>query len=103
MPVGFGVGDHRLFIVDFSRRSFLGLRSRRVVRPQARRLNNKIEGAREEYVDKLEDHLKHHNISPKLVKAHRDAPHSRAAQEEVNKLDKLSKDLMTNAERKCRK
>ncbi|KAL7523442.1 hypothetical protein ACHAWF_000524 [Thalassiosira exigua] len=104
MPMGFGVGDHWLFVVDFSMRSFLGgLQPRRVVRPQARRLNNRIEGAGEEYVDKLEDHLERHNISPKLVKAHRDVPHYRAAQEEVNKLDKLSEDLIKNVERKCRK
>ncbi|KAL7552982.1 LOW QUALITY PROTEIN: hypothetical protein ACHAWF_016219, partial [Thalassiosira exigua] len=100
MPVGFGVGDHRLFVVDFSQLSWTSTAS---VRPQARRLNNRIEGAGEVYVDKLEDHLGRHNISPKLVKAHRDAPHSRAAQEEVNKLDKLSEDLMKNAKHKCRK
>ncbi|KAL7527590.1 hypothetical protein ACHAWF_002235 [Thalassiosira exigua] len=63
MPVGFGVDDHRLFVVDFSRHSFLGLQPRRVVRPQARRLNNRIEGAGETYVDKLEDHFERHKIS----------------------------------------
>ncbi|KAL7540166.1 hypothetical protein ACHAWF_006609, partial [Thalassiosira exigua] len=38
-----------------------------------------------------------------LVKAHRDAPSSKLAQDEVNRLDKLSEDLMKNAERRCRK
>ncbi|KAL7544600.1 hypothetical protein ACHAWF_007971 [Thalassiosira exigua] len=103
MPVGYGVGDHHLFAVDFTRRSFLGLQPRRIVRPQARRLNNRIEGAGETYVEKLEDHLERHKLSPELVKAHRDAPKSKSAQDEVNRLDKLSEDLMKNVERRCRK
>ena len=44
MPVGYGVGDHRLFVVDFSTRSVVGKVPKTVVRPSSRRLNTRIGG-----------------------------------------------------------
>ncbi|KAL7545328.1 hypothetical protein ACHAWF_008680, partial [Thalassiosira exigua] len=103
MPVGYGVGDHRMFVLDFAKTSFLGSEPKKIVRPQARRLNTLIDGATETYVDRLEDLYEHHKVAPKLITAHRDAPDSESARSEVNNVDKLSEDLMKNAERKCRK
>ncbi|KAL7519284.1 hypothetical protein ACHAWF_000220, partial [Thalassiosira exigua] len=103
MPVGYGVGDHRMFALDFTKTSFLGSELKKIIRPQARRLNTLIDGATETYVDQLEDLCEHHKIAPKLITAHRDAPDSESARNEVSNADKLSEDLMKNAERKCRK
>jgi len=42
MPAGYGVGDHRLFIIDFLTSSLIGNAPPRIVRAQARRLNTNI-------------------------------------------------------------
>ena len=35
MPAGYGIGDHRLFVVDFLANSLLGTTPKKIVRPQA--------------------------------------------------------------------
>ena len=44
MPVGYGVGDHCLFVVDFSTASMISTCPPKIVRPALRRLNTKIPG-----------------------------------------------------------
>ncbi len=41
MPAGFGVGDHRLFVVDFQEESLVGTAPFRIKRFASRRLNTK--------------------------------------------------------------
>jgi hypothetical protein len=36
MPVGFGIGDHRMIVVDFTTESMVGINPQAVVRPGAR-------------------------------------------------------------------
>ena len=45
MPAGYGIGDHRLFVVDFLTSSLVGMSPPKIVRAAARRLNNKIPSA----------------------------------------------------------
>ena len=54
MPCGYGVGDHRLFVVDFWTTSLLGDTPPRVIRASARKLNNKIPRVAERYTKRLE-------------------------------------------------
>jgi hypothetical protein len=42
MPVGYGVGDHCLFAVDFSTASMIGTCPPKIIPPALRRLNTKI-------------------------------------------------------------
>ncbi len=42
IPVGYGVGDHRLFVVDFSTASMIGTCLPKIIHPALRRLNTKI-------------------------------------------------------------
>ncbi len=42
MPAGYGVGDHHLFVIDFSMMDIIGKSPPRIVRPASRRLNTKI-------------------------------------------------------------
>lgn len=42
MPCGYGVGDHRVFIVDFLVSSMIGTTPVKIVRPAARRLNTRL-------------------------------------------------------------
>ena len=44
MPVGFGVGDHRLFVIDFATTTLVGSPTTTVVRLALRKLNTKIHG-----------------------------------------------------------
>ena len=44
MPVGYGVGDHRLFVIDFATASMIGTCPPKIVRPALCRLNTKISG-----------------------------------------------------------
>jgi hypothetical protein len=54
MPVGFGIGDHRLFVVDVLTASLVGSEPICIVRPHARRLNTKIPGVLKAYNEELE-------------------------------------------------
>jgi hypothetical protein len=39
MPAGYGIGDHHLFVIDFVASLLIGISPKRIVRPQACRLN----------------------------------------------------------------
>ena len=44
MPVGYGVGDHQLFLVDFTAASFIAKHPPTIGRSAARKLNTRIKG-----------------------------------------------------------
>ena len=67
MPAGFGVGDHRMFVVDFRLQSLVGASPPKVVRVAARRLNTKIPLVAERYVRKLEELFLSHRLNSRLV------------------------------------
>ena len=54
MPVGFEIGNHRMFIVDVTLSSMVGNYPPRIVRPTSQRLNTRIEGCAETYAVILE-------------------------------------------------
>ena len=49
MPAGYGIGDHRLFIVDFVLSSLIGDTTIHIQRPAARRLNTRLPNVAERY------------------------------------------------------
>ena len=103
MPVGNGVGDHRLFVVDFTTRSLVGETPKSVVRPASRRLNTRIEGCREGYVEDLERNVKRHRLREKIVEVQQaDLPKS-VKREKLDKIDQDGKAYMQRAEKKYRK
>jgi hypothetical protein len=55
MPAGFGIGDHRLFVVDLLASSLVGHNPARIARPCARRLSTKLPGVLRAYNSRLED------------------------------------------------
>ena len=61
MPVGYGVGDHRLFVIGFLTLSLVGTSPPRIVREAARHLNMKIPGCAGKYTEKVDD-LRHQVI-----------------------------------------
>ena len=53
MPAGYGVGDHRLFVVDILTLSLIGHDPPKIVRAAARRLNTTIPKAETNYLQKM--------------------------------------------------
>jgi len=103
MPAGFGIGDHRLFVIDIATDSLIGLQPMKIVRPKAWRLNNKIPGAASAYRDRLERLLLKHRIIERMGAAHEGSKDNQEAETRMNKIDKESGQYMLNAEKKCRK
>ena len=96
MPAGYGVGDHRLFIIDFLTSSLVGNAPPRIVRAQARRLNTNIPQAAERYVAQFERNVIQHRIIQRLGAAHESSPNKAVVKERVDAVDEeLESSLMT--------
>ena len=54
MPFGYGVGDHRAFVLDIPLLSLVGDNPVRIVRPASRRLHSRLPGCNKAYVSSLE-------------------------------------------------
>jgi hypothetical protein len=103
MPVGFGVGDHRLFVIDFATTTLVGSGSTTVVRPALRRLNTKIHGCADWYNKSLHRNILRHQLLEQMVAvALSGAPKDELAQT-LNKLDREGEAYMKHAEKKCRR
>jgi hypothetical protein len=102
MPAGYGVGNHCLFVVDFQEASLISEAPHRIKRFTSQCLNTKVSsGATQQYLCCLEDNLARHCLIDWLGQLHTTYRSKRAFWQGLNKLDKLSKDLMVNAEKKC--
>ncbi len=87
MPVGFGVGDHRLFVIDFATTTLVGSGTTTVVRPTLHRLNKKIFGCAHRYNISLRRNILRHQLLEQMVAAASSgAPKDDMAQK-LNKLD----------------
>ena len=103
MPAGFGVGDHRLFIIDFRLQSLVGACPPKVVRVGARRLNTTIPNAAQRYVQVLEGLITSHRLNSRLVEAESSGGSPDLIRFKTNQIDKECKQYMRRAEKKCRK
>jgi hypothetical protein len=102
MSAGYGVSNHRLFVVDFQEASLIGKAPHRIKRFTSQHLNTKVSsGATQRYLRFLEGNLARHCLIEWLGQLHTTYRLKRAFWQGLNKLDKLSKDLMVNAEKKC--
>ena len=66
LPFDPELGDHRPVIANISKRSLVGDNGPRVQRVTCRRLNSKVERIRQEYIDRLEEQMRNHNILDRL-------------------------------------
>ena len=66
LPFDPSLGDHRPVVADFIQSSVLGLNLPRVVAPEARRLNSKIDRIREPYIEMLENSFKEARVLERL-------------------------------------
>jgi hypothetical protein len=67
MPVGYGVGDHCLFVVDFSTASMIGTCPPKIVHPALRRLNTKIPGCALWYNQALQKNILHRQLLERMI------------------------------------
>jgi hypothetical protein len=70
MPADYGIGDHQLFVVDFVTALLIGLSPKKIVWPQARRLNCRIPGAVLEYNKRMEDKIYRHRLFERIGAIH---------------------------------
>jgi hypothetical protein len=60
MPFGYGIGDHRMFILDITMESLVGKTPTKVVRPASRWLNSRVPGCSDAYNKSLEHNIVQH-------------------------------------------
>ncbi len=103
MPVGYGIGDHRMFIVDIVKSSLVGDTPFRIQQLVSRRLNTKTPGGgAAKYIAILESSIIRHRLIKHLGRAHEGCRSKREFRCRVNKIDHKSKELMKHAEKVCR-
>jgi hypothetical protein len=103
MPVGFGVGDHWLFVVDFATTTLVGSGLTTVVRPALRRLNTRISGCADWYNRSLCRNILRHWLLERMVEAASSGNSKDVLTMTLNKLDQEGEAYMKHAEKRCRR
>ena len=103
MPAGYGIGDHRLFIIGMHTSSLIGTAPPRARWASSRRLNNRLPHVAKKYAASLEANIIRHRLIEKLGKAHTHGRDKEDTQNRINRVDKEGGQYMIHAERNCRK
>lgn len=103
MPIGFGVGDHRAFVMDITTNSMVGSNPQPIKRPTARRLNTRIPGCAEAYNSILESQVSRHCIIDRLNAVHQQGGPPEVIRRKLDAIDKTMAQLMHHAEKQCRR
>ncbi len=103
MPAGYGIGDHRLFVIDFASKDIVETSPPKKVRPASRRLNTKLPRVAADYARLLEEKLIEHRLIERVGIAHVSSRSRRSFARCLNCLDKELGDYMRYAEKHCRK
>ena len=103
MPAGYGVGDHRLFMVDFLTSSLVGLSPTKIIRAEARLLNTKIHRTAKKYSEEVERLTLTHRVIEEVGLPHEVSSTKEEAKRKFNKIDEEVKQQLKGAEKRCRK
>ncbi len=103
MPAGFGVGNHRLFVIDFVTKDLVGEAPPKVVRPASRHLKTKLPGVSEAYCNMLEKEIIKHRLIKRTGEAYERSRSKKDLRNRLNRIDKELGEYMRYAEKKCRK
>jgi hypothetical protein len=101
MPIGFGAGDHRMFVIDITTSSLVGFNPQPIKHPKARQLNSRIPRAKHAYNNRYKKLLSKHRLSEKLAEAHKARLTPERMKDLMDKVDAISKECMIDAEKKC--
>jgi hypothetical protein len=103
MPFGFGVGDHRAFILDIPLELLVGVNPVKIVRPVSRCLNSRLPKCGKVYVENLEANISHHRLLERLYDTHIGKYSTEETAKRVIIIDEEGKAYMRHAEKICRK
>ncbi len=103
MPAGYGIGDHRLFIIDIHTSLLIWTGAPRVQRAASRRLNTCLPHVLMKYNKSLEENILRHHLIGKLGEAHTQNISTEEIQSSINEIDQQSEQYMKHAEKTCRK
>ena len=103
MSIGYGAGDHRMFVVDLVKESLVGPQPQAIVCPGARRLNSKIPQCLRNYNTILNHLIVRHRLQEKLQDCFDPRLSKEKKKEVLDKVDEEAKDNMLHAEKHCRK
>ncbi len=103
MPVGHGVGNHRLFVVDFAMASMIGTCPPKIVRPALRRLNTKISGCVLWYNRALWRNILRHRLVEHMINVTNLHDSKEIILAKLNQLDREEEQYMQHVKKKCRR
>ena len=103
MPFGYGVANHRPFVLDIPLQSLIGVNPVRIIRPASRRLNSRLPGCGKAYVRSLEGNIIQHPLIERLHEAHMGAYSAEERARKVIAIDEEGKTYMRHAKKICRK
>jgi hypothetical protein len=103
MPAGYGIGDHRMFVIDFNADNIIGQAPPRVIRATLRHLNTRIPRVANEYVRILEEKVLRHRLIERMGAAHPSSKSCRKLTKRINRIDRKLGQYMRNVEKKCQK
>ena len=103
MPAGYGVGDHRLFVVDFLTSSLVGSAPPRIVRSGAMRLNTNIEYAADNYTEDVQEKVLQHRVIERIGQAHKESDDKEEVKRKLDKIDVETRQYFRGAEKRCRR
>jgi hypothetical protein len=102
MPVGYGIGDHCLFVVDFVTTLLVGTGCvQKIIQPALCCLNTRIEGCAQRYNKALKRNILRHCLLERMVNAGSSNKSKEVTSKQLNKLDKEGEEYMKHAEKKC--
>ena len=101
MRSGYGVGDHRLFVLDFLTPSMIVQTPPRIIRPGTRLLNTKITSTKDNYTNVLENLVLSHRLTERIVAAHNASSSIVLVKERIDIIDQEGVQYINRAERKC--
>ena len=91
MPAGFGIGDHRLFVIDFLARLVVGSSPKKIVPPQACQLNCKLPLVVQRYNTRLEQKIWKHRLIERIRQVHHAQLSGEEAKQRLDKIDEEGK------------
>lgn len=100
LPIGYGIGDHRSFMIDFLTSSLVGIDPQSIVHPKARRLNTKIPGCSEAYNMMLEEDIIRHCLIEKLNITHKIGGGAETVKKRLDAIDKTAGECIWRKRRK---
>jgi hypothetical protein len=101
MPVGYGVGDHHLFVVDFSTASLIGTCPLKIICPALCRLNTKMPKCALRYNRALHKYILRHRLLEHMICVAESDGSKEAILAKLNQLNQDGEQYMKHAEKKC--